>query len=173
VTSHLAQGAVAAALRASGFFGERRALDSMASRARTSAVLPEVWLRWSRATDQSLRLSPTVDDPAHYSTLGVAGIFLEARLVWHLDRLVFDQDELAVERLKSDRTDAAAKLSQRVLETLLAWQNARLRADDPALLPDEQGAAWLAMAGAEMTLDVLTAGWFGGAARSPAATELR
>lgn len=166
VTSRLAQGAIAAALRASGFFVERRALESMASRSRTSAALPEVWLRGSRSTDLSLRLSPTVDDPAHYSELGGAGILLEARLIWHLDRLAFDRDELSVERLKNDRADAAAKLSQRVLETLFAWQSACLRADDPTLLPDEKEAAWVSRAAAEVTLDVLTAGWFG--ARRPA-----
>jgi hypothetical protein len=167
VTSRLAQAAIAAALRASGFAVERRALESMASRARTSAALPEVWLRGSRSTDQSLRLSPTVDDPAHYSELGGAGILLEARLIWHLDRLVFDRDELSVERLKNDRTDAAAKLSQRVLETLFAWQNACLRVDDPTLLPEEKAAAWVSRAAAEVTLDVLTAGWFGARHAAP------
>jgi hypothetical protein len=161
VTSQLAQSAVAAALRASGFFVERRALESMATRARTSAALPEVWLRGSRSTDLSLRLSPTVDDPAHYSELGGAGVLLEARLIWHLDRLMFDRDELSVERLKNDRADAAAKLSQRVLEALFSWQSARLRGSDPALLPEEREAAWVLEAEAEVRLDVLTAGWFG------------
>jgi hypothetical protein len=161
VTSRLAREAIAAALRASGFPAERRALESMASRARTSAALPELWLRASRSTDQSLRLSPTLDDPAHYSELGGAGILLEARLMWHLDRLVFDSDELSVERLKNDRADAAAKLSQRVLETLFAWQKASLRAEDPDGSPEDKEAAWLAKVQAEVTLDVLTAGWFG------------
>jgi hypothetical protein len=167
VTSQLARGAIAAALRASGFFVERRTLESLASRARTSAALPEVWLRGSRSTDLSLRLSPTVDDPAHYSELGGAGILLEARLIWHLDRLVFDRDELSVERLKNERADAAAKLSQRVLEALFAWQNARLRGTDPALLPEEREAAWVSAAQAEVTLDVLTAGWFGASHPAP------
>jgi hypothetical protein len=161
VASRLARDAIAAALRASGYPEARRDLASMATRARTSAALPELWLRASRSTDQSLRLSPTVDDPAHYSELGGAGVLLEARLIWHLDRLAFDRDELSVERLKNDRADAAAKLSQRVLETLFAWQKASLLAEDPNTLPEDRDAAVLKKLETEVTLDVLTAGWFG------------
>jgi hypothetical protein len=102
-----------------------------------------------------------VDDPAHYSELGGAGVLLEARLIWHLDRLAFDRDELSVERLKVDRAEAAAKLSQRVLETLFAWQKASLVAEDPNALPEDRDAAALGKLEAEVTLDVLTAGWFG------------
>lgn len=161
VTSRLAREAISAALRASGYPEARRDLASMATRARTSAALPELWLRASRSTDQTLRLSPTVDDPAHYSELGGAGVLLEARLIWHLDRLAFDRDELSVERLKIDRAEAAARLSQRVMETLFAWQKASLVAEDPNALPEDRELAAIGKLEAEVTLDVLTAGWFG------------
>jgi hypothetical protein len=81
--------------------------------------------------------------------------------MWHFDRLLFDSDELSVERLKNDRADAAAKLAQRVLETLFAWQKACLRGDDPNGPPEDREAAWLSRVQAEVVLDVLTGGWFG------------
>lgn len=161
VSPALARGAVREALRAARFPERRVELSSLSSRARSAAVLPEVWLRASRSTDQSLRLTPTLDDPARYSEAGGAGVWLEARLVWHLDRLVFDRDELSVARLASEQRDAAAKLSARVLGALFDWQRARATEEDPAALPDDRDAAFFKRTEAEILLDVLTAGWFG------------
>jgi hypothetical protein len=161
VTSRLARDCVSAAFRAAGYPETRRLLSSMAARARTSAILPDVWFRASRSTDESLHLSPTVGDPYRYSEIGGAGLWLEARLGWHLDRLVFDRDELGVERLRGDRSDAAAKLSSKVIETLFKWQRAALRAVDPSIGDDEREQAALSAAESAVILDVLTNGWFG------------
>jgi hypothetical protein len=169
VTPALARNAIAAALRASGQSELHRYLGSMATRARWSAAVPEVWLRAARSTDQSLRVTPTTDDPYHYSEGGGVGLWLEARLVWHLDRLVFDHDELSVERFRMDRAEGAAKLANRVLETLFAWQRAAWRAEDGASSEEDRQAALLKRLESEVTLDVLTNGWFG--SRRAAATR--
>lgn len=160
VTPRLARETVAAALRAAGSAAERARLTSMASRARTAALLPELFLRAARTTDDSLTLSPTVDDPYHYAALGGAGLWLEGRLIWHFDRLVFDRDEVAVERLRREHADAMARLRAKVLDALFAWQRAVFRAEDPKANADELEQATLSRAEQEAILDLLTAGWF-------------
>ncbi|HEX4337516.1 MAG TPA: hypothetical protein VH062_16495 [Polyangiaceae bacterium] len=167
VTPALARETVAAALRAAGSPEVSAALSSMAARARTSAVLPELFLRAARSTDDSLRLSPTVDNPYQYSALGGAGIWLEGRLVWHFDRLVFDRDEVAVERLRREHADSMAKLRAKVLDALFGWQRAVFRAEDPKANADELEQAALSRAEQEAVLDVLTAGWFTGRRKAP------
>jgi len=167
VTPGLARAAVAAAMRAAGSPAVLAQLSSMAARTHTAAILPELFLRAARSTDDSLRLSPTVDDPYHYTALGGAGIWLEARLIWHLDRLVFDREEVAVERLRREHADAMAKLRGRVLEALFAWQRAVLRATDAKASADDLEQAALSRAEQEATLDALTAGWFTLHAPSP------
>jgi hypothetical protein len=160
VTPDLARRAVAVALAVAGHPGVRRRLASMAARVRTAAVLPEVWLRAARTTDDALHLAPTVDDPYHYTESGGVAWWLEARLVWHLDRLQFDREEVAVERLRAEREGDAAKLATRVVETLCAWQRARDGAQDPGSSEEDAGRAREAEVEAEIVLDLLTDGWF-------------
>jgi hypothetical protein len=148
------------ALRAAGHAEMRRELSGMASRARVAALAPELSLRALRSMTDSLSLTPTADDPSHYSLLGGAGLVLEARLAWHLDRLIYGHDEVMVARLRDARSDAAERLAARVLSVLFAWQRSGLRARDTTLLADERDEAALAHAEAEVTLDVLTGGWF-------------
>jgi hypothetical protein len=161
VTPSLARDAIAAALRTAGQPEVRRALAGMASRARWAAAVPEVWLRGAHSTDQSLHITPTVDDPYHYSEGGGVGLWLEARLVWHFDRLVFEHDELSVERLRMERAEGAAKLANRVLETLFAWQRAVWLVESIETSDEDRQAALLKRLEAEVTLDVMTGGWFG------------
>jgi hypothetical protein len=160
VTSRLVREAVRVALRAAGHPGVRQKLEGMASRARAAGLAPEVWLRGARSTNDLLRMSPTVDDPYHYSATGGIGYAIEARLVWHLDRLVFDREEIAVERLRAEREGDAAKLTRAVVTTLFDWQRADLRLRDPTYAQDELNAALLERAEAQAILDLLTEGWF-------------
>src|SRR5690349_18079499 len=89
LTSRLARDTVARALEVAGHPGARRGLASLSSRVRTAALLPQLTVRALRTTDQALRLSPTLDEPDRYSESGGAGLWLEARLTWQLDRLVY------------------------------------------------------------------------------------
>ena len=165
LTPRLARETVAAAFRAAGSTAAREHILSIAARARSSALLPELYVRVSRSTDDSLRSSPTLDDPYRYYAAGGAGLWLEARLVWHLDRLVFDREEVAVERLRREHATDLSRLAAKVLEVLFTWQRASVRLFDPKATAEELEQATFVQAEAEATLDVLTAGWFAGRVR--------
>lgn len=155
----LARACVLAALRAHGV-GDDDRLDSLAARARASALLPELRLGASRATDASLRLSPTQYDPYRYTEGEAAGYRLDARVSFRLDRLLFADQEVALERIRFQRLEARSKLSVRVLRAVFDWQRARALERDALLSQEERAAAAIRVLEAEMTLDVLTGGWF-------------
>lgn len=152
-----ARACVTAALRAHGLDHDE-AVDRLATRARTSAALPEVRLRAARATDAALRFSPTQYDPYRYTTDEGAGHRLEATLAFRLNRLIFANEEVALERVRLQRMAARQKLVTRVLRVLFAWQNAVALQRDPTLPPEKATAAALRALEAETELEVLTAG---------------
>ncbi len=160
LTPRLARGAIRHALREAGYLNLRSRLASLAARARSSAALPEVGLRTLHSSGQTLRLTPTSDDPYRYTQAGTSELALEARLTWHLDRLVFAGEEVPVERLQHERDAAERHLIDYVLQRLLTWQRGRSRAADPNLDPDQRQTAELEALGAAVELDVLTGGWF-------------
>ncbi|MET0412209.1 MAG: hypothetical protein ABW217_12985 [Polyangiaceae bacterium] len=159
ISPALARGAVEAALRVQGGALRLERIASMAARARTRAALPELGLRAGTSSDTSLRLTPIASDPARFSQSGGRDLFFEARLTWKLDRALFSDDEVAIERLSWGTEQARERLVQRVLELLFDWQEARLELARP--LDDERyRKAWLASLRAAAELDVLTEGWF-------------
>lgn len=160
LTPRLARGAVRHALAAAGYVGARGRIANAASRARSSAVLPEMRLRTLRSTGENLRLTPTLDNPYGYTQGGTSELLFEARLTWHLDRLVFADEEVALERLRTERDLAERKLIEHVLERLTAWQRCLVRAADEDNEPDVRETAELEALGAAVELDVLTDGWF-------------
>ena len=60
--------------------------------------------------------------------------------------------------MRHDRAEAQAKLSDRVLELLFAWQRAEALAASPGKTPEEQLAARLKALEAKASLDILTGG---------------
>lgn len=166
LTPSLARRAVARALRVARI-DDMRSLDSLAARARSSAALPELRLRGVRSIDDSIRWSPTVADPYQTTRTGGVDWLLEARLAWRFDRLVFDGAEIQVERLRAQRREAQARLTEKVLEALIAWQKARLGQHDPLLQDDERTLLVLQELEASARLDVLTGGWFSTAVAAP------
>ena len=159
----LARGAVRAARRASLRDAARERLDGLSTRARVSALLPELVLRAARSTDQTLRLSPTATDAAvyDYTQTGGADLLLEARATWALDRLVFADEELAVERLRLDQARSEAALVDRVIALVFGWERARRTRLDQEAEPEARFRAEVDETEAEAALDVLTDGWFG------------
>jgi len=160
LTARLARGAVRHALSSAGYLSVRSRLGSLASRARSSSVLPELGLRTLRSTGQTLRLTPTGDDPYRYTQAGTSELVLEARLTWRLDRLVFAGEELTLERLHHEWDLAERRLIDTVLQRLLLWQRGRVRSADPDLDPEQRQSAEIEALGAAIELDVLTDGWF-------------
>jgi hypothetical protein len=132
--------------------------DSLGTRSRVSAALPVLRLRAGRGIDESLRYSPTTDDPDRWLASGGADLSYEAQATWTLDRLVFADDEVAIERLRLQARQARAQRVLRALEVLFRWQAARVQLSDPSREPDAE--LQLALIQAEIELDVLTRGWF-------------
>src|SRR5450631_1843773 len=160
LTPRLARGTVRRALASAGYMDARTRLTSLSARSRNSAALPELRLRALRTTGQTLRLTPTTDDPYRYSTAGAAELAFEARLTWHLDRLVFSNEEVGIERLRSEWNASEHKLIEHVLLQLALWQRSRVRAADVDSEPEVRETAELEAIGAAVELDVLTDGWF-------------
>lgn len=160
VTPTMARAAIAAALEYAGLEQTTSRVERLAARSRTSALLPELRLRVTRQLDDSQVLSPTEYDPDRVTATVKASLWLEARATFKLDKLVFADEEVALERMREERVEAGKKLRERVLDTLFAWQKAQRVCDDPAADPDAQMKAALAVIEAEVTLDVLTGGWF-------------
>lgn len=156
----LVEGTLRAALRASGRALALARLRELSSRSRWSAVLPTLTLRAARATDESLRIQPTSDIYQATQT-GSADLVLEARATWKLDRLVFADQEIAVERLRTERARAIDQLFAGVLKQLLAFQRATVLLTAPELSPEKRLKLMADALQAEVALDVLTDGYFG------------
>ncbi|MGK4002308.1 hypothetical protein WMF31_06775 [Sorangium sp. So ce1036] len=159
VTPEMARAAVEAALRQARLLDPGARVDAIASRARSASLLPELRLRVSRLVDEDEKLAPTEYDPARRTASGGTSLWLEARATWRLDRVLFADEEIALERLRRERAELQTKLTARVLELLFAWQRAVARSADPGGSPDELRDATLAALEAEASLDLLTGGW--------------
>jgi hypothetical protein len=160
VNAALARETVRHALSAQGLAAAERRLVALSSRSRWSAVLPELRLRAARGTDQSLRLTPTIEDPYRYTRNGGTDTVLEARLSWQLSKLIFAVPELAVERLRAQRAERRLELTRQVLQALFAWQRALATAGDDQAFEEDRQKAELDQLEAELRLNVLTGGWF-------------
>ena len=160
VSPALARAAVASALRVLGSGAELRRLDSMATRSRVAASLPEVRLGAGTSRDESLRLTPTLADPGRFTQDGGRDVWFEARLAWRLDGALFSKEEIAIERLKAEHRQERARVTREVLEALLDWQRAGVALRTEHLLPEEREAALVKEVGAVARLDIATGGWF-------------
>lgn len=160
VTPSIARRAVAAAWRSSGLGTDDARVDSMIARSRASAILPEARLRVMRVFSDQSRVDIVPDTTGTYAALN-ANLYLEARLTWRLDRLLFADDEPTLERVRLERHDARARIAAKVLDALFAWQRAARR--QAAAIPGTDEASDAALQAAELVaaLDVLTGGWFG------------
>lgn len=160
VTAEVARSAVRAALKHARLEDPDARIDAITSRARGSALLPEVRLRASRLVDEAQNLSPTEYDPSRITASGGTSVWLEARATWRLDRIVFADEEVALERMRYDRAEAQAKVTDKVLGLLFDWQRARAQEAVEDARPEARLLAALKALEAEAALDVLTDGWF-------------
>jgi len=160
LTPALARATLAAAARVADGATPLHQLDSMASRTRSAAALPELRLAAGSSRDQSQKLSPTLADPARFTRDGGRDLWFEARLTWHLERGLFSQDEIAIERLKSQAIEQRQQRSRQVLDALVDWQRARLARSSELLSEEERAAAALRELEALLRLDAWTDGWF-------------
>jgi hypothetical protein len=160
VTPAAARAAVDAALKRAKLVDPDARYDALASRARNSAGLPELRLRVMRTVDDGLTLSPVSYDPTRVVAVDAVRFWLEARATWKLDRLLFAEEEVALERMRHDRAEAQTRLTKEVLKLLFEWQRALATADNPTLSAEDHLSAQLKAIEAEAELDLLTDGWF-------------
>jgi hypothetical protein len=161
ITPAVAHHAVTSAWKTSGIGVDDARIDSMVARARASAALPETRLRVMKVINDSSQLGVIPTDTATYDVAG-ANLYLEARLTWRLDRLLYADDEPGLERTRLERQDARERIAGRVVDTLFQWQRALLSLRGALAGTKEQSDASIRMAEAEAALGVLTGGWFGG-----------
>jgi hypothetical protein len=135
-------------------------IDAMVARARASAALPETRLRVMKVVNDSSSVGIIPTDTSTYDLAG-ANLYMEARLTWRLDRLLYADDEPTLERTRLERQDARERVASRVLDTLFQWQRAYIALRGAAAGSKEAIDASLRLAEAEAALDVLTGGWFG------------
>jgi len=147
---------IVAAWRVAGLDREEVAAD-LASRARTSALVPHLQVRVHRGVNGGSRVY-SYDTGDHFSTLDSTQTLVEARLSWRLDRLVFADEEVSIERLKLDRAELKQKVASRVIDLTLRWQRARRAAADSDRLPVEREEAALVATEALLALDAYTDG---------------
>jgi len=160
ISPSVARAVVSAAIEHARLEEHVARVDRVASRARASALLPELRLRVTRLLDEARALAPTEYDPDRVTASGGSSLWLEARATFRLDRLVFADEEVALERLREERAAARHKLEARVLEALFTWQRACVERDDEAREPEARTRATLMVLEAESTLDVLTGGFW-------------
>lgn len=150
-----------AALAAQGCDDAWLRLESLGTRNRVSALLPEVALRAGRERDTTLRLTPTDTDPYRYTMSGATNLLLEGRLSWRLGRLLFSTEDLGIERLRLARSRERQRVVERTIAILFRWLRAQSAlASGRKLTARQTRAAKWERTQSEMRLDVLTAGWF-------------
>lgn len=156
LTPRVARQVVAAAWRTAGVGADDGRLDAMLTRARWSALLPEVRLRVVRS---DRRTDATGEDARTSDTWG-ATQWYEARATFRLDRLLYADEEPQVERLRLDRQEARARVAAKVLAELSKWARAQAEEAVAPLDSDARLDALLKVMESELTLDVMTGGWF-------------
>lgn len=152
----VARDAVLHAWSAAGLAGDER-LDAMARRARWSALLPDVRFRVLRSDKRS---DVTSDDGVRSDATYGATEWYEARVGLRLDRLVFADEEVAIERLRIEREHERETLAAKVVAELGKLSRAQLDEADPAEDDHAHLEAMVRELEASMMLDVLTGGWF-------------
>lgn len=146
-----------AALAAQGVAAAFGRLDSLASRARTSTVLPDTRLRAGRDRDQSLRLTPTADDPYRYTQSGGVSFVMEAAVTWRLGRFLFASEELSIERLRLAQSRERQRVTHAAMAEMLTWQAAWRRVQAAGTQPSHAAEDLFE---STLRLDVMTGGWF-------------
>lgn len=148
---------VAAALRNAGLDRDDQ-LDGLATRARLSALAPEVRLRAFRGIDAGARVYRTDDLADRWTGSDGTTTLFEGRLSWRLDRLVFADEEVALERIRVERSELKQRLTTKIIELALRWQRARRAANDPDALPHDRDEAMALTLESTLALDALTGG---------------
>jgi hypothetical protein len=130
-------------------------LSSMRTRARLTGLLPELRARVIRSDHSRDSFDYGEDIPLSRGS-NVASYAFEGRATFKLDRLLFADEELTIERLRAERREARERITRKVMDAYFRLERAEL---DLAQLPGEREAE-LRKLEAEVELNTLTAGAF-------------
>ena len=137
-------------------------IDDAIHRAHLAALLPEVRLRAVRDVNSRYSLSDDdrVDTPVHTYDSRSGGLLLEGRLTFRLDRLIFADDEPALERVRDERRALRLRILTLVVDTYAKLLRAEhIRLTDPKDSVEAEEAELKALE-AKSVLDSLTGGSF-------------
>jgi hypothetical protein len=155
----IGQRAAREALHVAGLAETDADVDRMATRARSSALLPEVRVR-GLATAANARDYVSGSSGDVSTTFYPPSALIEGSLTFHFDRLAYSGQEPRLERLRLERIEARAKLTHRVIDDLTKWSHACFDERDSPEGADSRVDAAARRAAAAMALDVWTGGWF-------------
>lgn len=156
----LALACVRAAIEAAGVPRELERLDDASTRARVSGLVPELRLRVARVVDEDQSLSPTEYDPERITASGGSSVWIEGRATFRLERLVFADEEVALEKMRSERRKLEREIADDVLKSFAAWQRASGALATPDIDDETRAKLDIERVVEETRLDVLTNGWF-------------
>ena len=149
------------AVAASGLPREGEHLGDLAHRARWAGLAPELRLRGAMGLGQSTSLAGTGILPGDTTQRGTSDAVGEVRLTFRLSRLVFDDTESGIARMRLQLLTARQKLVEDALDLYVSWLEAERKLH---LSPSEDAEdvldATVRAEAAALRLDVLTAGWF-------------
>ena len=154
----IAQHAAHVAIKTAGLTESDSEVDRMAQRARMSALLPELPVR-AQGTSAGTREYVTDTGALETSYFGPSGL-IEGSLIFHFDKLGYSGQEARLERLRLERIEARARITQRVIDEIARWSKATAEERDTPEGTDARADATARRVSAQMALDVWTAGWF-------------
>ncbi len=160
IDAPLARAAVKAAWRVSGIGASDAKIDDMIARSRLSVLLPETRIRAMQVFQDGEHSTSYINESGTVVDTSGSTTTLEARLTWRFDRLLFAGDEPTLERVRLEREEARNRIGAHVLELLFAWQRALLDVAATDAGSRAEMDATLRAYEAELSLDVLTGGWF-------------
>ncbi|HEY2370256.1 MAG TPA: hypothetical protein VGH87_27860 [Polyangiaceae bacterium] len=154
----VAQRAARIAVKTAGLTESDAEIERMATRARASALLPEV-----RVMAKGISAGPRdyVSDTGTVATSYFGPSYsIEGSLTFHLERLAYSGQEARLERLRLERVEARSRITQRVIDEIARWSKATSEERDSPEGTDQHADATARRVAAQMALDVWTAGWF-------------
>ena len=154
----LALRAAKVAIKTSGLPANDSEVDGILTRARLAGLMPEISIRGTQTETGIMSYS---SDTGTVSTSDYGpGFSIQASLTFHFDKLVYSGQEARVERLRMERMDARARITQRVIDEVGKWTKAMAEERyEPEGSPAHVDAT-VRRTNAQMALDVWTAGWF-------------
>ena len=91
---------------------------------------------------------------------GGSSVWIEGRATFRLERLVFADEEVALEKMRGERRKLEREIADDVLKSFAIWQRATGSLSTPDIDDEIRAKLDIERVVEETRLDVLTNGWF-------------